>query len=93
VLLLKGSERKSTCISKIPIYDISNVSTGTASLGINTNKETVINWCEGNKNDYVGRYFSMGFSYDAETDLEQRFNRAFLHLKKFYKKPISTETF
>lgn len=87
------NDTKYTCIEKIPIYDITSVSTSGTSLLISTNKKTIIRWCEGYKNDYVSGLFSLGFSSNSETDLEERLNKAFMHLKKFYKKPQSTETF
>ena len=39
----------------------------------------------------VTSVFITEFDFYSETDLSNRFKKAFLHLKKFYKKPISTE--
>jgi hypothetical protein len=83
------------CTEMIPIYDIESItmSSSRSILYISTNKETILSKAEKPENNMVSSILSMGFSEDGETDLIARINKAFKHLKAFYKKPVVKETF
>jgi predicted RNA-binding Zn-ribbon protein involved in translation (DUF1610 family) len=78
---------------KIPIYDIDRAYDYKGDFWITTKKETIIvyNLTENTKS--VTGAFTTDFNIYSETELCKRLHKAFLHLKKFYKKPISKEAF
>ncbi|MEI2709287.1 MAG: hypothetical protein V9E96_09775 [Chitinophagaceae bacterium] len=86
----------------IPIYDIASVFEYNGYLGIHTNKETINNLIIPSHeklfttmpsiSDFVNSTFTVKFNF-SQTDLAKRLQKAFLHLKKFYKKPQSKELF
>jgi curved DNA-binding protein CbpA len=79
--------------SEIPIYDIDRVYYHTGSLWITTIKQTIIeNNYQTNKRNVSGSFYT-DFENNSETDIIERLSTAFIHLKKFYKKPISNEPF
>ena len=78
---------------KIPIYDIDKVYDYRGELWITTKKETIIQYNLTDNTKRVQDYFSTDFNVSSETELCERIQKAFLHLKKFYKKPTSTEPF
>lgn len=78
---------------KIPIYDIGRIYDYKSTLWIGTRKETIIDYEITENTKSVTDIFYTQFNVSAETDLCERIHKAFLHLKKFYKKPQSTEAF
>lgn len=79
--------------TKIPIYDISYLIGSYSKLSISTNSKSMIDITLAANKQEVDSYFILGFDCESETELVTRMETAFLHLKKFYKKPISTEKF
>lgn len=92
------------CMVKIPVADIrinwidleedsfmKKVNGMTNSFYFMTNKNTIIKECGNNAG--ASDKFVVGLQYDAETDLYIRLNKAFLHLKEFYKMTVNKETF
>lgn len=77
----------------IPIYDIYRVYEYGGELWITTKKETIIEYNESDNSKRVQSAFNNNFDVYSETDLCKRLHKAFLHLKKFYKKPVSSEPF
>jgi hypothetical protein len=86
-----------TSISKykvvIPIYDIQNTSYYNGKLNISTNKNVVIEYNITDNTQHASSWFSTEFDSYSEPDICERMNKALIHLKKFYKKPISKELF
>ncbi|HAO04764.1 MAG TPA: hypothetical protein DCQ15_08805, partial [Chitinophagaceae bacterium] len=94
-----GSSNKTytNIISKIPIYDLKGFSNYgfkegySKTAAIETNNQTIITTENGvNKVSYS---LPLNFRTNAETDLDDRINSALKHLKQFYSKPKSSETF
>ena len=77
----------------IPIYDIYRVYEYEGDLWITTNNKTIVDHNLSKNTKTVTTVFTTDFNVHSETDLCKRLHKAFLHLKKFYKKPISTEPF
>jgi len=77
----------------IPIYGIEKIYSFEQKLIITTSNATMIKNDITNSQKRVNDYFSSNFEIDAETDLINRLQNAFFHLKKFYKKPVSKELF
>jgi curved DNA-binding protein CbpA len=98
-LIIKYQEGFSDTITrliKVPIYDIKKLELSNSMLTIINYGKTIINYDSelDSKGDHtVSDYFYCDFKKDAETNMAERLNSAFLHLKKFYNKPISTEAF
>lgn len=78
---------------KIPIYDIDRVYGYTRKLCFTTKNKTMNKYDFKEGENLVNDYFSTEFKLNAETDLSERLHKAFIHLKKFYKKPVSSEKF
>lgn len=82
---------------EIPMYDFDkayryNTFKDGEHLWITTKSATIIETTN-SKTKKVTTSFSTQFNLDAETDLCERLHKAFFHLKKFYKKPVSNEPF
>lgn len=94
-LIKRGKTIRSHTV-KIPIFDILNVVEWEGRLIISTSKNTISNFVfPGDDNaysDFVSSSFMVKFNF-SQTDLAKRLKTAFLHLKKFYKKPKSEEIF
>ncbi len=77
----------------IPIYDIDRVYDYKGDFWITTKKQTIVEYNLSDNTKRVKDAFTTDFNVYSETDLCKRLHKAFLHLKKFYKKPVSTEPF
>jgi len=80
-------------ITKILIFDFKKLYSKYGEISIFNNDNTIIDLDPKTEAQRVSSVFSIGFNTDAETDLPQRIEKAFIHLKQFYSKPISTEPF
>ena len=78
---------------KIPIYDIDSVYEYEGDFWITTKKGTLVTYNLTDNTKRVGDSFRTNFDTTSETELCERLHKALIHLKKFYKKPISTEPF
>jgi hypothetical protein len=77
----------------IPIYDIVRVYGYKGGFWITTKKETIIEYNLTENTKEVNGAFTTDFNINSETELCKRLHKAFIHLKKFYKKPVSKEAF
>lgn len=101
-----GVFKKNKIIKKhnvsIPIYDIISVYEYDGYLGIHTDKETISNLIipsyeklsksTPSISNFVNSTFLVKFNF-SQPDLAKRLQKAFLHLKKFYKKQEAKELF
>lgn len=78
---------------KIPIYDIIEAYDFQGQFWIVTKKETIVDYNLTYNTKSVTDSFTTYFDVSSETELCTRINKAFLHLKKFYKRQKSSETF
>lgn len=83
----------STRIYRIPVYDISRVYEYEKALWITTKTNSILTSETLKNSKTTTTVLSFEFQFSAETDLEQRIQKAFLNLKKYYNKPQSTEAF
>lgn len=94
-----GSSNKTytNIISKIPIYDLKGFSNYgfkegySKTAAIETHNQTIIT--TENRVNKVSYSLPLNFRTNAETDLDNRINSALKHLRQFYSKPKSSETF
>lgn len=79
---------------KIPIYDIDYIYLSGSKLKIYTKESTIMNIPPNTPKYISSEAVVRGFiGGSSETNMKQRLDNAFFHLKKFYKKPKSTEPF
>lgn len=76
----------------IPIYDVKGVVGAKSLIHIVTNSETIVT-TKSNQQKNVSNVIQLGFNCDAETDIANRIQKAFNHLKTFYPKQKSNEPF
>lgn len=95
-LIVKYEEKKDAKVTRykivVPIYAIERVYFY-KGLVISTNNDFIVVYDETNNTKRIASIFSTDFDVLSEADLVKRLNKAFLHLKNFYNKPISTEPF
>lgn len=77
----------------VPIYDILEIYDYIEKIVFTTRSETMTDFNVTDNKRKTEDYFSMKFEIKAETELCNRIHKAFLHLKKFYKRPASNEPF
>ena len=96
-LIIQYEQERDKKITKykivIPIYDIDRVYDYKGDFWITTKKQTIIEYNLTDNTKRVAGAFTTDFNVYSETDLCKRLHKAFLHLKKFYKKPTSNEPF
>ena len=78
---------------KIPIYDIDRIRKYYDRISFSTHRNTVIQNDLTRNSTKVDDYCEVGFQVDAETELIERLQSAFEHLKVFYKTPSRKEIF
>jgi len=78
---------------KIPIYDIDMVFESKGDFFISTKKSTITYYNLTDNRKFVSGSFFTNLNTYSETDLCKRLSKAFIHLKKFYRKPPATEPF
>ena len=77
----------------IPIYDINRIYAIDDKIVFSSKNETMFHANLSKNKREVDDYFSFVYENNAEVDLCERLHKAFIHLKKFYKKPMSSEPF
>lgn len=84
-----------SCTEKLPIYDFESILINniTANIFISTKGKTVLTSYDNFSTHTVSTQVSFLFNSNAETDLQERMQKAFVNLKKFYAKPKSKEVF
>ncbi|MEY2923197.1 MAG: hypothetical protein RL108_1823 [Bacteroidota bacterium] len=77
----------------IPIFDIDYIDIQGQFLSISTHKDSIKKFDISRNEKTVTSYFQTAYKSNQETDILVRLKQAFLHLKKFYKKPVTNEPF
>jgi len=80
----------------IPIYDLNKVQDLATSINFTTESNTIMLFDDRYNNPNsktVTNEFRLIFKLNAETNLADRLNKAFMHLKTFYQKPPDKEVF
>lgn len=77
----------------IPIFDIDKIDLEGQFIAIRTHKDSIKKFDISRNKKTVTSTFRTAFKSDQETDIIVRLKQAFLHLKKFYKKPVTNEPF
>lgn len=77
----------------IPIFDIDKIDLEGQFIAIRTHKDSIKKFDISRNKKTVTSSFRTAFKSDQETDIIVRLKQAFLHLKKFYKKPVTNEPF
>ncbi|OYU83062.1 MAG: hypothetical protein CFE24_12955 [Flavobacterium sp. BFFFF2] len=81
------------CRVSIPIDDFSKVEESHDFLVIHTNGKTMKRYFYENKKEIIDDSMPIAFNFEKEPNLTIRLQKAFLHLKSFYKKSSHEEAF